>query len=371
MDSLEKIVEQARLAFICDKPEEAEKWCRAGLERSQDLADALLVLVCLRLRSGLFAEATKIICRVIGRSDLLSPESVAQNPLLLAESYRKENASGLNRTAVNFNEGLIYLSCLQYEKAADRFRKALQSNPLHLPAHQALAASILVGSHYLEILQELHTWYKPRGYLEIGVSTGKSLVLAQPPTVCVGVDPQPQMKFIPTAPTRIFPVTSDSFFEKQTVSPVLGNNPVDMAFIDGLHLFEQVLKDFVNVEKHADRNSIIVLHDSFPIDYVSASRDRVSSFWSGDVWKALLCIKEKRPDLGLIVIKAKPTGLALITGCDPASTLLRENFDSVIAEYIDLLYDDFVARAAAIETGNSTWSLVREWLEKQGVRPCR
>ena len=48
--------------------------------------------------------------------------------------------------------------------------------------------------------------------------------------------------------THIYPVTSDEFFAQEDVGRILGGLPLDLAFIDGLHLFEQVIADFINVE---------------------------------------------------------------------------------------------------------------------------
>jgi Methyltransferase domain len=42
-----------------------------------------------------------------------------------------------------------------------------------------------------------------------------------------------------------------------------------MAFIDGLHHFEQVLRDFINVEKRATSEGLIVIHDCIPFDEVN------------------------------------------------------------------------------------------------------
>ena len=78
---------------------------------------------------------------------------------------------------------------------------------------------------------------------------GMSLRMAVSGTRCIGVDPNPILdRELPD--TRIFTLTSDEFFARHDLRDLLGG-PVALAFIDGLHLFEQVLRDFINVERHA------------------------------------------------------------------------------------------------------------------------
>jgi hypothetical protein len=66
---------------------------------------------------------------------------------------------------------------------------------------------------------------------------GRSLVRAGPGTLCVGIDPQPQVDREPVG-TTISALTSDEFFLTCDLRAALGGRPVDLAFIDGLHSFE-------------------------------------------------------------------------------------------------------------------------------------
>ena len=58
-------------------------------------------------------------------------------------------------------------------------------------------------------------------------------------------------------------MTSDEFFAEHDLRELLGG-PVELAFIDGLHLFEQVLRDFVNLERCSTAHTVIILHDCLP-----------------------------------------------------------------------------------------------------------
>lgn len=95
--------------------------------------------------------------------------------------------------------------------------------------------------------------------------------------------------------------------------------PIDLVFIDGLHLFEQVLRDIAAVEARCTAESVILVHDCLPIDAVTSSRERTTVVWSGDVWKAIPALRSARPDLRIKTLDVAPTGLGVITGLDPSS----------------------------------------------------
>ena len=48
----------------------------------------------------------------------------------------------------------------------------------------------------------------------------------------------------------------------------------ELVFIDGLHLFEQVLRDLINVERHSTTDTVVLLHDCLPLDEVTSGRRR-------------------------------------------------------------------------------------------------
>ena len=113
---------------------------------------------------------------------------------------------------------------------------------------------------YRDNLEFLHQVLNPKVYLEIGVETGRSLILAQDDTCAIGVDPAPIVMHPLTGNKTVYKMTSDDFFA-QKVDDVLQGRKIDLAFIDGMHNFEFVLRDFINVEKHSRHNSIITVHD--------------------------------------------------------------------------------------------------------------
>ena len=48
---------------------------------------------------------------------------------------------------------------------------------------------------------------------------------------------------------------------------------MDFAFIDGMHLFEFALRDFMNLERHCTPQSVIMVHDCYPTEREHAERE--------------------------------------------------------------------------------------------------
>ncbi len=175
-----------------------------------------------------------------------------------------------------------------------------------------LAEAAYPGPPYHQHLAALHAWLAPTTYLEIGIFKGETLALARPGTRAIGVDPEPRPEAFRdyAAPTRIHQMTSDAFFESE------GCPRIDLAFIDGLHLYEQALRDFIHVERCCHPGSVVVLHDTLPIAAAATARQRRTSHWCGDVWKMLPCLRQFRPDLALMTIPTHPSGLTLVANLE-------------------------------------------------------
>ena len=76
-------------------------------------------------------------------------------------------------------------------------------------------------------------------------------------------------------------MTSDEFF-------LNNNDKFDIIFIDGLHQYEQVIKDVKNSLNCLTKNGIILLHDCLPRTLWNQVYPRINSDWNGDVWKAIV-----------------------------------------------------------------------------------
>lgn len=208
----------------------------------------------------------------------------------------------------------------------------VRADPESIVPGTAEEESVRGEIEYLRLLDDLHAALIPRCYLEIGVRFGHSLKLARGPAI--GVDPAPAIREDLPVTTRVFTQSSDEFFES-TVRAALPAQ-VDFAFIDGLHLCEAALRDFMNIERLAAPGALVVIDDILPNRPIQASRDRRTRVWTGDVWKLLPVLRRYRPDLVLVLLDTCPSGCLLIGGLEPANRVLWDAYNPVVREMREL-----------------------------------
>ena len=206
----------------------------------------------------------------------------------------------------------------------------------------------LDGPHYVEVLAALHERLKPASYFEIGTLHGRTLALAR--CASVSVDPAFQLTFDVQAgkpSCRLFEQTSDAFFAAHDLTALLGA-PVELAFLDGMHALGFLLRDFINAERHCAPGSTIVLHDCLPRDVAMTGGPercdgaaRYRGYWTGDVWKMVPLLRALRPELTLTCLDAPPTGLVACTGLDPASRVLSDAYEAILAEWAPVELADY------------------------------
>ena len=173
---------------------------------------------------------------------------------------------------------------------------------------------------YLSALQQFHSTLRPASYLEIGCRHGISLALSRCPSLAI--DPDFEITQALTAPTRIFRETSDAFFATRDLTALLGGT-VDLAFVDGMHRADYVLRDILNLERHANHRSVLILDDVLPQDIAWTSRTRTTQAWTGDVYKIIPFLRRYRPDLEITVFDVEMKGLAVIHRLDPSNQSLQ------------------------------------------------
>lgn len=182
-----------------------------------------------------------------------------------------------------------------------------------------------------EFLARVHELLRPRHYLEIGIRTGASLALADCPAV--GIDPD----FAITAElhnwVHLFRTTSDEYFTRPNPLAPTDGHPFDLAFIDGMHLFEFAFRDFVNVERHSSPGAVIIFDDVLPRSVDEAARERHTGPWTGDVYPMLEVLARYRPELTVLPVGTEPTGLLVVLGTDPHNTVLADSYDEIMAEF--------------------------------------
>ena len=220
------------------------------------------------------------------------------------------------------------------ESARAELDTALSVNPELCQAHIELAKLRMPGELYRDWLSRFHELLRPKFYVEIGVDSGASICRARPPTCAIGVDPTPRIGTPFATETHIFTETSNEFFARGRLNGLLGDQPLELAFIDGEHSFEQSLLDFINMERFCGPRSVILLHDTYPFE----ATEEQSQLSTGDVWRTVYCLKNFRPDLDIFTIATAWTGLTVVTGLDPQSCVLPNHYHGIVEEFRDLPY---------------------------------
>jgi tetratricopeptide (TPR) repeat protein len=293
--------------------------------RAGELGDA--VAMCEAARSVGVDAATVALSEALARSELGEYErALALADAVLAEFPQRLVALDL--------KAHILARLLRKEESAGLFQQVIDRFPDFPGAHGALASLLLPGRDYRDVLAKIHLLFRPETYLEIGIETGQTLRLAKTASCIAGVDPVNAILpgHVPRN-AKLYWMTSDAFFSEQSNVTVFGGRRIDLAFIDGMHLFEYALRDFANAERWASADGTIVLHDCLPITRATQRRERESGFWTGDVWKLLEVLLDRRGDLKIRVVPTAPSGLVIVRGLKPSSTLLHDEMNSIVAEY--------------------------------------
>lgn len=183
-----------------------------------------------------------------------------------------------------------------------------------------------------QFLQALHEVVRPRTYLEIGVNDGASLRLSRVPTVAI--DPAFKVTHEIRTNVHLARSTSDEFFSRRDPLAHLPRPLIDLAFIDGMHLSDFTLRDFMNVEKFCGPGSVIVFDDMLSRNIDEAARDRHTGPWTGDVYKVLAALRELRPDLITLDVNTQGSGVGVVLIPDPTSRVLHDNYDRLVAEMV-------------------------------------
>ena len=152
-------------------------------------------------------------------------------------------------------------------------------------------------------LQRLALLNNTKKYLEVGVQKGETFFSLDLPFK-KGVDPNFlfDYKTKETSSVKFVPTTSDIFFQEPRQL-----DKYDLIFLDGLHIFEQTLRDFCSSLEFSHKKTIWLLDDVRPrtrwemvrSPRISAYAQKVllhkNKFWVGDVFKVLLTIHDFFP----------------------------------------------------------------------------
>ncbi len=127
------------------------------------------------------------------------------------------------------------------------------------------------------VLKRLTNLYEKPSYLEVGVGRGTTFNRV-PAERKVAVDPR--FGFDHEAMGREHPeatyhaVTSDEYF-----NTIIGaDEEFDVIYLDGLHVYDQTLRDLLNALEHLQPQGVIVIDDTRPPTYLASLPDREQFF---------------------------------------------------------------------------------------------
>jgi hypothetical protein len=206
---------------------------------------------------------------------------------------------------------------------------------------------------------------KKVNYFEIGVQTGFCFFKIKADRK-IAVDPnfiiktkkkiKAYVKNLSNFHNKFFELTSDDFFEQKSnyIKQIGG---IDVIFIDGLHLYEQVVKDIENSLKYLNEGGVILVHDCNPLSEPAAVRAYTSeeaavlvgshpqwiNQWNGDVWKAIVKLRSERTDLDITVINSDH-GVGIIRRGKPEKvfSLKEKNMDELTYGDLDKNRETFL-----------------------------
>ena len=140
----------------------------------------------------------------------------------------------------------------------EKFYKRIDYDWSKLPSRTSLIQQIIDKQNY-------------KNYLEIGCDNDENFSKISIENK-IGVDP------LKGGTLRI---TSDEFFKRN-------KDNFDIIFLDGLHTYQQTIKDIDNSLKFLKEEGVIFVHDCLPKKIWNQVVPRLYGHWNGDVWKAIV-----------------------------------------------------------------------------------
>ncbi|WP_420585170.1 hypothetical protein [Ruegeria sp.] len=199
------------------------------------------------------------------------------------------------------------------------------------------------GMRYVPFLKALHRAHVFDWYMEVGCRTGRTLADVRGKTIAVDPFFKVTADIIQDKPAlHIFQQKSDAFFKTAFLEKM--TTGISFSFLDGMHLFEFLLRDIINTERNSKPDGVIALHDCIPYDHEMTSRivgPEDTGAWTGDVWKLIPILQRYRPDLNIDVLDCRPTGLVLLSGLSPGDATLSEYYDQILAEWTNVTLEEF------------------------------
>jgi hypothetical protein len=190
----------------------------------------------------------------------------------------------------------------------------------------------------INIIQRLIRATGARSYLEIGVNNGRCFLrlkaahkMAVDPAF--KIPPGRKLKYFVKNTANFnnhyFEQTSDDFFASK--SDFLEDHKPKIVFVDGLHTYEQSLRDVINSLAYLEPGGIVLMHDCNPLteaaaspadsmDHAKTEIQEYRGIWNGEVWKAIVHMRSLHPELEVFVLDCDH-GIGVVKRGKPHNTL--------------------------------------------------
>ena len=179
-----------------------------------------------------------------------------------------------------------------------------------------------------DLIQHIIDKYNYTTYLEIGCDKDQSFFKIKIDKK-IGIDP------VSGGTIRD---TSDNFFKTN-------KDKFDIIFIDGLHHYEQVIKDINNSLKILNNNGHILVHDCLPRSIAHQAIPRYRGSWNGDVWKSIVELRTKKDlevftceiDFGVGIIRKKNNLKPIIIKTNDFKNLKFKDYYNNNKEFMNII----------------------------------
>ena len=187
--------------------------------------------------------------------------------------------------------------------------------------------------NHIEMIEYFVRLIKPKNFLELGVQFGETTRRIIPHIketyYAVDIYQDENMEYFKkTYDNFIFSnMTTDSFFKYLDNNNI--NLKLEMVFIDACHSYEATYRDFLNVQKHLVNDGIVFMHDMYPKDLKSTSKDL-----SGDTYKTAEKIRlNHNYNFEILTIPVEP-GLSILRKVDRQLNWLPSNYGFIVTSYL-------------------------------------
>ncbi len=214
------------------------------------------------------------------------------------------------------------------------------------------------------VVQDVLDLFERPSYLEIGVDAGDTFRFVSA-AYKAAVDPN--FKFEPppnTAVVEYFPMTSDEFFARSGAA----RRRFDVVYVDGLHTFEQTLRDIMNALLVLNHGGVVIVDDILPLsfhaslssldeafqvrDHLAASQPNLTgdNTWMGDVYKVAFFIETFLQQLSYATVLENHGQLILWQYPRPTESIARRTMlDVALLSFADTILQRQVFRIQPFE----------------------